>query len=191
MAFNHGATGHPANREQRSNPSSGAISLESLWSGALLELNLLCHRVRIHSGGHIFKETANSLRDILFSPKCFMLLENFVSAFPLLMMSALSFSLRFKACYPPFRGNHLYLFIFKVNSDLKEYFTEFPKDTMYCSLKSISKLLNFSRSKSWLEHRIISSQQRKDVFTITDVSHFTSISLKILRSLSLWFLIAV
>lgn len=55
MAFNHGAMGHPANREQRSKPSSGAISLESLWSSALFEFNLLCHRVRIHSGGQIFQ----------------------------------------------------------------------------------------------------------------------------------------
>lgn len=53
MAFNHGAAGHPASREQRCKISSGAISLESLWSSALLELNLLCHRVRIHGEGQI------------------------------------------------------------------------------------------------------------------------------------------
>lgn len=52
-AFNHGAVGHFASGERRSKISSGAMSLESLWSSALLEFNLLCHRVRLHSGGQM------------------------------------------------------------------------------------------------------------------------------------------
>lgn len=39
------------------------------------------------------------------------------SSFILLMMSVLSFIPRVEACFPPFRGSHLYLFLFKVNME--------------------------------------------------------------------------
>lgn len=153
MAFNHGAMGHPANREQRSKPSSGAISLESLWRSALLEFNLLCHRVRIHSGGQIFqRDSKQSERHPVFTKNVLCCWKASSPPFHYWWCLHSAFPPRFKPCYPPFRGNHWYLFIFKVSTELKEYFAEFPKETMYCSLKpiwkQISKLLNSSRSKS-------------------------------------------
>lgn len=100
MAFNHGAVGHPASREQRSKISSGAISLESLWSSALLELNLLCHRVRIHSEGRMSnffhrqqQQTATAERHSMFA-KCFMLLKK---------TSSWSGDVNAHSCFPPFK----------------------------------------------------------------------------------------
>lgn len=52
-AFNHGAVGHPASREQRSKISSGARSPESLLSLALSDISLLHHQERIHSEGQM------------------------------------------------------------------------------------------------------------------------------------------
>lgn len=53
VAFNHRAVGHSAKGPHRSKISSGAISLANLWSSALLEFNLLRHRVGIHTGGQM------------------------------------------------------------------------------------------------------------------------------------------
>ncbi len=53
VAFNHGAVGHSAKREHRSKISSGAIFLADLWSSALLEFNLLHHRVGIQTEGQM------------------------------------------------------------------------------------------------------------------------------------------
>lgn len=52
-AFNHGAVGRPASREQRSKISSGDKSPESLWSLALSDFNLLHHQARIHCEGQM------------------------------------------------------------------------------------------------------------------------------------------
>lgn len=136
MAFNHGAVGHPASREQRSKISSGAISLESLWSSALLELNLLCHRVRIHSEGQMsnfFFTGSNSKQPEKYS----MFAKFHVTEKTSSWSGDVNTHFHFKnqPCFPPFklRWSLLYLFSQGENGAFSQG-TEFPYKMMYRGL---------------------------------------------------------